>query len=83
MLTETCERLLDGLSNYLDGELPAELRAEVERHLATCENCRAVVDTTRKTLLLYHGMPQPGLSPDARERLYKSLDLSAYLPPDK
>ena len=79
MLTETCERLLDGLSNYLDGELPAE----VERHLATCENCRAVVDTTRKTLLLYHGLPQPGLPAEARERLYKSLDLSEYLPPDK
>ena len=81
MLTETCEKLIDGLSAYLDGEVPPELRAEIEDHLATCENCRAVVDTTRKMLLLYHRLPNSGLPAEARERLYKSLDLSEYLKP--
>lgn len=75
MSPHKCEHLLGELSDYLDGEASAEFCAEIERHLADCEDCRIVVDTLRKTVLLYHDLPQPGLPPDARERLYKALDL--------
>jgi anti-sigma factor RsiW len=67
------------MSNYLDGEASAELCAEIERHLDGCAECRVVVDTLRKTISLYHELPQPELSSEARWRLYKSLDLSEFL----
>jgi len=35
-----CERVLELLMGYLDGELPEEERSRVERHLASCESCR-------------------------------------------
>jgi anti-sigma factor (TIGR02949 family) len=76
-----CQHLLGELSLYLDGEASAEVCAEIERHLAGCENCRAVVDTLRKTITLYHTLPQPGLPEGARERLYRTLRLEAYLAP--
>ncbi len=79
MKPETCEHLLDDLSDFLDGEASEEVCAEIERHLADCENCRVMVDTLHKTVLLYHELPQPELPEDARQRLYQSLDLEAYL----
>ncbi len=79
MTDVTCHDLLDGLSDYLDGEASGQLCAEIERHVANCEKCRIVVDTLRKTVTLYHQLPQPLMPPEARERLYKRLDLADYL----
>ncbi len=76
---ETCEHLLNDLSDYLDGEASEKVCADIERHLADCENCRVMVDTLRKTVLLYHELPQPELPQDARQRLYQALDLESYL----
>ena len=80
MVESKCRHyLLDSLSDYLDGDASAELCAEIERHLTGCTDCRVVVDTLRKTVALYHELPQPELSSEARLRLYKSLDLSEFL----
>ena len=76
-----CAHLLEGLSPYLDGEASAALCAEIEQHLAGCENCRAVVDTLRKTITLYHTLPQPDLPAGMRERLYRTLQWEDYFPP--
>lgn len=35
------------LNAYIDGELPERTRCSVERHLAGCESCRAVLDGLR------------------------------------
>lgn len=77
---ENCHDLLDGLSDYLDGEASAELCAEIRRHMAGCAKCRVVVDTLGKTVKLYRQLPKPDITEDARERLYRVLDLSDYLP---
>ncbi|HEX4999172.1 MAG TPA: zf-HC2 domain-containing protein [Terriglobia bacterium] len=45
-----CEDVLSELSGYLDNELVADLRRQVEAHLEHCTTCRAVYDSTRKTL---------------------------------
>lgn len=79
MLHEGCGDLLEELSDYLDEEASAELCVEIERHISSCEDCRVVVDTLRKTIQLYRRSPRPSLSPAAAERLYRSLDLSDYI----
>ena len=73
-----CRELLGELSAFLDGEASAELCAEIQRHMAGCKKCRVVVDTLRKTVTLYQRLPQPEMPEQARERLYKVLDLSDY-----
>jgi len=79
MATAQCQHLLENMSVYLNGEASTELCAEIERHLSGCTDCHVVVDTLRKTIALYHELPQPELLPEARLRLYKSLDLSEFL----
>ena len=64
-----CRQVVDKISEYLDGELDPELVRELERHLEHCEDCRVVVDTTRKTVDVFcHTEPAP-LPVDVRERL--------------
>lgn len=75
-----CADLLIDLSKYLDGDIPAEIVQEVENHLAHCQNCRAVLDTTRKTLSLFHALPKDDLPAPVKERLYKTLDLEKFFP---
>jgi predicted anti-sigma-YlaC factor YlaD len=78
---ESCRFLLSSLSDYVDGELGDELCAEIDRHLQSCENCRIVIDSLKKTVYLYHvtSMEPPMVPDDVRERLYTRLDLSEYM----
>ena len=48
-----CKEMLGSLSDYIDGDLEAQLCAEIEQHMAGCGNCRLVVDTLNKTVSLY------------------------------
>ena len=75
-----CQQLLSSLSDYIDGELQAELCAEIEAHLKDCDNCRIVVNTLRKTVELYGQAAEPSDLPEGvRERLFLKLDLGDYL----
>ena len=38
----------EGLSDYLDDQLPVEARARVDRHLAECEDCRMELEALRR-----------------------------------
>jgi anti-sigma factor (TIGR02949 family) len=75
-----CEQLLGSLSEYIDGELPPELCEEIEKHLSGCDDCRVVLNTTKRTIDLVHApVEKPDLPEDVRERLFKRLDLDDYL----
>jgi anti-sigma factor RsiW len=81
--TPQCKQLLGSLSEYIDGELQAELCAQIEAHLQDCDNCRVVVNTFRKTVELYEQTTVPAGLPEAiRERLLLKLDLQDYLKKD-
>ncbi len=74
------QQLLGSLSDYIDGQLQAELCAEIEQHIIECDNCRVVVNTLRKTVELYQQKPvQTGLPDAVRERLFYKLHLEDYL----
>lgn len=46
-MTTGHERWLDQLSDYLDGELEGSGLRGIEAHLATCDECRSVVEDVR------------------------------------
>ncbi len=83
MSHQDCRDLLDGLSDFLDGEASAESCAEIRRHMADCKKCRIVVDTLGRTVKFYRQLPKAEMTEEARERLYKVLDLSDFLPAKK
>ena len=75
-----CDELLGTLSAYIDGELSPELCQELEKHLADCNDCRVVLNTTKRTIELVHSPVEKSDLPEAvRERLFKRLDLDDYL----
>lgn len=45
------------LDAYVDGELTQAARLQVERHLSTCEDCRALVQKRRALTSLLHQLP--------------------------
>lgn len=80
MHNHNCRDLLGRLSDYVDGELEAELCAQLEQHLADCENCRVVVDTLHKTVSLYQTTTaKSGVPQGVRERLFSRLELEDFL----
>ena len=79
---KNCEELLGSLSAYIDGDLDPELCQELEKHLAGCDDCRVVLNTTKRTIDLVHSpLEKPDLPEDVRERLFKRLNLDDYLTP--
>ena len=70
-----CVELLGALSDYVDGTAEAALCAEIERHLEGCDNCRVVVDTLNKTVLLYRELPEQDVPGDVHDRLLRVLDI--------
>lgn len=69
-----CKELIDNLSDYLDGELDSELAQGLARHLEHCEDCRIVVDTTKKTLDICCSTEPVPLPQDVRERLNRLFE---------
>lgn len=47
-----CKHVWQHVSDYIDGEIDAQLRAEIDHHLETCEICSAVLDSTRNVMVL-------------------------------
>ena len=45
-----CRELVERLTEYLDGALAAEERADIERHLVICRGCSNYVEQFRSTI---------------------------------
>jgi anti-sigma factor RsiW len=75
-----CKHVWEHISAYIDGEVDEGLRAEIEKHLETCEICSAVLDSTRNVVVLYADgrvfeLPA-GFSERLHERLEKEMEVS-------
>ena len=69
----SCEDVLAELSDYLDDELNDSLRKQVEAHMGHCRTCRAVYDSTRKTLRIVTESGSFELSEDVSSRVASSI----------
>jgi hypothetical protein len=49
----SCEQVWKEISNYLEGEVDAGLRAAMDDHFRTCPRCRSVLDGMRNVIHLY------------------------------
>jgi anti-sigma factor RsiW len=70
----TCAELVRHLSDYIDATLSPELRAAADAHLADCEKCHLVLDTTQCTILLYRAAQSPSLDEQRRTALLRRLE---------
>jgi len=49
----SCEQVWREISNYVDGEVNAELRGSMDEHFRTCARCASVLAGTRNVVQLY------------------------------
>jgi anti-sigma factor RsiW len=68
-----CKKLIRELSDYLDNELDAALRQELEAHMCACPECRVIIDTTRQTILIYRGCEPYPLPTELHNRLQRAI----------
>ena len=73
-----CEDLLVYLSDYIDNDLDEELVAVAQQHLATCQNCKVVLNTTEKTIHLYRKYRTRTIPAQRRGKLFDALQ-TAFL----
>ena len=69
----TCDELLIYLSSYLDNELDEDLAEAAQAHLATCGNCKVVLNTTRQVMILGRGQRQRTIPAAGRGALFNRL----------
>jgi anti-sigma factor RsiW len=47
-----CNHVWEHISAYIDNDVDPTVRADIDRHLETCEICSAVLDSTRNVVIL-------------------------------
>ena len=65
----SCRELVEVITEYLEGTLPAEDRARFGRHLAGCDGCQAYLEQMRETIGALGRLPPESLSPEAERKL--------------
>lgn len=69
----TCDELIAHLSSYIDHEIDTDLAAEVRAHVAGCTNCRVVLDTTQRMIVLVHDEGRRTIPAGQRSALFERL----------
>jgi len=72
----TCDELVSYLSDYLDQDLDEDLTTAAQQHLASCQNCRVVLQTTQRVIQLGQAQYQVGIPTARRDRLFTRLRLA-------
>ncbi len=65
-MADRCVDYARDLNDYLDGTLGITLCREIEEHIGHCHNCRIMVDTMKRTVILCRD--------GVREKLPESLE---------
>jgi anti-sigma factor RsiW len=74
-----CKHVWQHISAYIDGDVDAALRAEIDLHLETCEICSAVLDSTRNVVVLMADDRVFELPAGFTNRLHARLDKELQL----
>ena len=68
-----CADFMAEIGNYLDGEAAAEVRRQLEAHLAHCQTCQVVYDSARKTVKVLTNSGSFDLSEAASKPITESI----------
>ncbi len=61
----SCRELVELVTDYLEGALPAEEHERIDRHLEICQSCRTYVEQMRQTIELTGRLTVADVSPEA------------------
>jgi anti-sigma factor RsiW len=69
----SCLEVWREISNYVDGDVDAELRARMEAHFKVCAHCKAVLDGTSNIVRLVGDGVEYELPAGFSQRLYNKI----------
>ena len=69
----TCQELVELVTDYLEGALPAGERARFDRHIAGCPHCTTYLEQMRITIRTLGRLPEESIPPDVREQLLEAF----------
>ena len=72
-VTVVCRQVVELVTDYLEGELPSQLHAAVERHLQLCPPCMVYVEQMRTIAAALRQVPVESIDPDTRTELVSAF----------
>ncbi len=67
----TCRELVELVTDYLEGTLPAADRQRFEAHLLNCDECPIYIDQMRLTIRAVGALTEEHIPPVARDELLR------------
>jgi anti-sigma factor RsiW len=72
-LAVVCRQVVELVTDYLEGALPEQLHAAVERHLQQCPPCVVYVEQMRATSAALQEVPVESIDPRTRAELVSAF----------
>lgn len=66
-----CRELVEVVTEYLEGALPAARRASFEAHLTGCPGCREYLEQMRRTVRFLGRLTTESIPPEGQEELLR------------
>ena len=66
-----CREVVDVLTDYLEGALPAEERASLEQHLLLCQGCSRFVEQLRTSIALTGRLQEADVPAQVMDRVLR------------
>jgi anti-sigma factor RsiW len=73
-MTRRCTDVVGLLADFVEGQLPPDIHADLEGHLAKCPRCVAQVQTYRSTVALLRTITEEELPEELRWTLKAFVD---------
>ena len=64
-----CKEVVELITDYLEGVLLPEKRAQLEEHVAGCPGCTNYIEQVRLTFVMLHSLAQEPVFPETKEDL--------------
>ncbi|HYY77852.1 MAG TPA: anti-sigma factor [Actinomycetes bacterium] len=68
-----CRDVVEAVTDYLEGAMPAADRERFERHLAGCDDCAAYLEQLRTSIRLSGRVQAESMPPALREGLLRAF----------
>jgi predicted anti-sigma-YlaC factor YlaD len=69
----SCKELVELVTEYLEGTLPADDRVRFEAHLGECEGCENYLGQMRLTISTLGALSEETIPPEARDNLLEAF----------
>lgn len=68
-----CREVVELVTRYLEGAMPADERARFEAHIGVCPNCALYLEQFRQTIAATGRLREADVAPEAKEALLSAF----------